>query len=85
MQRQPLTRVAVEELEDVFDKFRAMASDGELCHNDQAALLVELQEALDATIAADEAQALGIAAMRNGPTSQRARRLRKSWNEDHAA
>ena len=85
MQRQPLITIAVEEIEDVLDKFRARAADGELCLSDQAALLVELQEALDATIAASEAQALGIAEMRMGPASQRVRRLHRSWDEDHAA
>lgn len=85
MNRQPLIRIAVEEVEDVLDKFRARAADGVLCHSDQAALLAELQEALDATIAADEAQALGIAEMRMGPASQRVRRLQRSWDEGHAA
>ena len=84
MQTQPLSRITVQEIEDILDMWIELAADGELCHRDQAAIRKEIEEAYDAAIATDEAQAAGIAMMRNGPQSKRVKHLTRIYITDHS-
>jgi len=83
MQTQPLSRITVNEIEDILDALVELAADGELCRKDQALIRREIEEAYEAAIATDEAQAAGIAFIRNGAQSQRVRRLTRIYAIDH--
>ena len=83
MQTQPLSRITVNEIEDILDTLVALSADGELCLKDQAQIRREIEEAYEAAIATDEAQALSVAMMRNGPQSPRVRKLTRLYVVDH--
>lgn len=85
MQTTPLSRIAVEQVEELIDLIDDVTADGILTADERQMLGVESHEAYAATMATDDAFALGISMMRNGPMSQRTKRLTRQYAQDHDA
>lgn len=85
MQTVPLSRVTVQEVENLIDLLQEVTADGIFCSSDRTRVSAQEQEVYRAAMASDDAQALGISMMRNGPTSQRTMRLHRQYTQDHDA
>lgn len=83
MQTTPKIRTAVQETENLIDVIQKVTADGVYCCNDRAIVNAQIKITYGAVMEADDAQALGISMMRNGPTSQRTMRLARQYEQDH--
>jgi hypothetical protein len=85
MQTIPLSRQTVQKIEDALDLVAEGIADGVITPDEFTAVCQEVQAAYASAMATDDAQAAGIAFMRNGGSSQRAQRLTRQWDEEHVA
>lgn len=81
----PLSQRAVETVEVLIDMFHQFMQDGRLCAREHQELTTQMREAHRKAMEVDEAQSLSVSMMRNGPGSQRTKRLTRQFIEDHAA
>ena len=82
-QTEPLSRLAVESVESLMEMFQHFMQDGRLCRSEYAQITSQMHEAHHRAMLVDDAQALSVSMMRNGPESQRTKRLVRQFHEDH--